>query len=57
MPDSRNITKCIAFPACFPVSLVTADLVPYVAAFRDAFREAGYVEDQNMTVEYHWLGG
>src|SRR5262245_50614430 len=27
------------------------------AAFRNALREAGYVEGQNVTVDYHWLEG
>ena len=29
----------------------------YVAAFRKGLSEIGVVEDQNLTVEYHWLEG
>jgi putative tryptophan/tyrosine transport system substrate-binding protein len=29
----------------------------WVAAFRKGLGETGYVEGQNMTVEYHWLEG
>jgi putative ABC transport system substrate-binding protein len=30
---------------------------PLAAAFRKGLNEGGFVEGQNVTVEYHWLGG
>jgi putative ABC transport system substrate-binding protein len=30
---------------------------PWLASFRNGLGESGYVENQNVTVEYHWLDG
>ena len=29
----------------------------HVSAFRKGISETGYIEGQNITVEYHWLEG
>ena len=45
-----------AVPVVAFVSGGSAD-APFAAAFRKGLNEAGYVERQNVTVEYHWLEG
>jgi putative tryptophan/tyrosine transport system substrate-binding protein len=47
-----------AMPVVVLVSPGSADTTAtYVAAFRKGLGETGYVEGQNVTVEYHWLDG
>jgi putative tryptophan/tyrosine transport system substrate-binding protein len=47
-----------ALPVIGIVQGASADAsTAYVAAFRKGLSEKGYVEGQNVTVEYHWLEG
>jgi ABC-type uncharacterized transport system substrate-binding protein len=52
----------VAQQSALPVVAFVRDGSPeanarYVAAFRKGLNESGYVEGQNVTVEYHWLEG
>jgi putative tryptophan/tyrosine transport system substrate-binding protein len=49
-------------PAMPVVALVSAaaldeTYIRYLAAFRNGLAESGYVEDKNVSIEYHWLEG
>jgi putative tryptophan/tyrosine transport system substrate-binding protein len=48
----------VAMPVVALVRPGSADTsAAYVAAFRNGLGETGYLEGQNVTVEYHWLEG
>jgi putative tryptophan/tyrosine transport system substrate-binding protein len=47
-----------ALPVVACINSGTADVqATRLAAFRKGMSEAGYVESQNVTVEYHWMNG
>src|SRR5499427_5694209 len=47
-----------ALPVVGFINAGTSDAsAPSAAAFRKGLSETGFVEDQNVTVEYHWLEG
>ena len=48
-----------AMPVVAFVSPSERDSLPprYVAAFRKGLSDTGYIEGQNVAVEYHWLEG
>jgi putative tryptophan/tyrosine transport system substrate-binding protein len=41
----------------FLYSAVPNAVAPYLAAFRQGLKEAGYIEGQNVTIEYRWAEG
>jgi putative ABC transport system substrate-binding protein len=57
-PAAARAQQQSVMPVIGVVSLGSAGAsVGYVAAFRKGLGETGYVEGQNVTVEYHWLEG
>ena len=55
---TRRSSKNRPLPVVGLVHAQTADAAARnVAAFRKGLSETGYLEGQNVTVEYHWLQG
>jgi ABC-type uncharacterized transport system substrate-binding protein len=47
-----------AVPAVGVLSSASAELfAPFIAAFRDGLRDAGYIEGRNVTIEFAWAAG
>jgi putative ABC transport system substrate-binding protein len=55
---SRRAHSSPHLPVIGLINPGTADAqTGYVAAFRKGLGETGYIEGQNVTIEYHWLEG
>src|ERR1700682_2587254 len=57
-PLAARAPHAVALPVVGFINGGSADgSARYAAAFRKGLNETGYVEGQNVTVEYHWLEG
>jgi putative tryptophan/tyrosine transport system substrate-binding protein len=54
---ARPLTARAQQPTVPVIGFVTAGSTSFVASFRKGLGETGYIEGQNVTVEYHWLEG
>jgi putative tryptophan/tyrosine transport system substrate-binding protein len=57
VPFAARAQQSIAPAIGFLGSGVPADQVSLVAATRDGLKESGYIEGQNLTIEYRWAEG
>jgi putative ABC transport system substrate-binding protein len=55
---TATLAQQAAMPVVAFVNAGSAEgLSPRAVAFRKGLSEAGYIDGQNVTIEYHWLGG
>jgi putative ABC transport system substrate-binding protein len=56
-PLAARAQQAIPVVGFLYTAATSSEAAPYVTAFRQGLREVGFVEGQNVAVEYRWLGG